>query len=100
MFTGHADPLHSNYEMGYWLRSDLCGRGLMTEAAKAIVEFAFVDLKIHRVELHAGTENHASIRVAQKLGFKREGVLREAGRGAGGFYDSYVFGLLSSDERA
>lgn len=95
----HADPLHSNYEMGYWMRSDVCGQGLMTEAAKEVVRFAFDDLDVHRIELYAGTENKPSIRVAEKLGFKREGVLREAGRGGGGFYDSYVYGLLKTDSR-
>ncbi len=93
----HFDPLLSNSEMGYWLRSDLCGLGLMTEGASSVIEFAFQELKLHRIELHAGTDNRPSIRVAEKLGFKQEGVLREAGRGAGGFYDVYVFGLLSTD---
>lgn len=32
----HADPLHANYEMGYWMRSDLCGSGLMTEGAREL----------------------------------------------------------------
>ena len=93
----HADPLRANYEMGYWMRSDLCGQGLTTEAARGIVHFAFDDMAVHRIELHVGTENLSSIRVAEKLGFSREGLLRESGRGAGGFYDSYVYGLLASD---
>jgi ribosomal-protein-serine acetyltransferase len=95
----HPDPLHSNYELGYWLRSDLCNRGLMTEGARAVVSFAFDELGAHRIELHAGVGNRSSIRVAEKLGFQREGVLREAGRGAEGFHDSYVYGLLASDSR-
>ncbi len=95
-----ADAMYSSYEIGYWLRSDLCGRGLMTEAARAVVSFGFDEVGMHRIALLAGTENAASIRVAEKLGFKREGVLREACRGAGGFYDAYAYGLLRSDPRS
>lgn len=95
----HADLLNASYEMGYWMHSDLCGRGLMTEAAREVVRFGFAELDIHRIGLRAGTKNTGSIRVAEKVGFKREGILRDAGRGAGGFHDSCVFGLLVTDER-
>src|SRR3990170_7811834 len=37
----HADPGLSNFEIGYWMRSDLCGRGLMTEAVREVVDFGF-----------------------------------------------------------
>ncbi len=93
------DPLNSAYEMGYWLRSDLTGRGLMTEAADAVVGFAFNTIATHRIELRAGTENRPSIRVAEKLGFQREGIAREGARGADGFYDAYLYGLLRADYR-
>ena len=95
----HADPLNNNFEIGYWMRSDLCGKGLMTEAASAVVSYGFETLATHRIQLNAGTENLASIRIAEKLGFRREGVLREAGRGAHGFHDLFVFGLLETDPR-
>lgn len=94
-----VDPLANQCEIGYWLRSDLAGRGLMTEAASAVVEFGFTEMRLHRIELHAGIDNAASIRVAEKLGFRREGVVRERGLGAGGYYDMYVYGLLETDER-
>lgn len=71
----------------------------MTEAGRAVISFAFEVLDVHRIELHAGVSNKPSIRVAEKLGFQREGVLREAGRGAGGFYDAFVYGLLTTDVR-
>ena len=93
----HPDLLFARYEIGYWMRSDLCGRGLMTEAARAVVDFGFDQLKAHRIELHAGTGNRPSNRVAEKLGFTREGLLREASRGKDGFHDVYVYGLLATD---
>lgn len=94
-----GDPLQMSAEIGYWLRSDLCGRGLMTEAANEVVNFGFSQEGLHRIELHAGVDNHASNRIAQKLGFTRVGTLRESSRAANGFYDSYVYDLLVTDPR-
>jgi ribosomal-protein-serine acetyltransferase len=96
----HFDPLVRSCEIGYWLRSDLCGRGLMTEAAGAVVDYGFDELGVHRIELHAGIGNHASNRIAAKLGFRYEGVLREAGFGADGHFDMNVYGLLATDPRS
>lgn len=93
------DPLSMSGEIGYWMRSDLCGKNLMTEAAYEVVSFGFWQEGLHRIELRAGVENHASIRVAEKLGFRREGTHRHGGRGASRFYDNYSYGLLNNDPR-
>lgn len=94
------EPLTRSSSIGYWLQTSLAGRGYMTEAASAVVEFGFDKLGLHRIELRAGTENHGSVRVAEKLGFKREGTLRESGRGAeNAYHDHYIFGLLETDKR-
>ena len=95
-----VDVLARQCEIGYWLRSDLCGKGLMTEAAIAIVDYGFREEAFHRIELHAGIDNAPSIRIAEKIGFRREGVLRERGFGSGGHYDMFVYGLLEGDPRA
>ena len=85
-------------EVGYWLRSDLCGGGLMTEAGRAVVAFGFEEVGCHRLELRAAESNRASIRVAEKLGFVREGLLRDANRAPdGGRYNMHIFGLLATD---
>ena len=95
-------PMTSQASLGYWIRSDRAGQGFMTEAVREVVRFGFEDLKLHRIELRAAPENQASIRVAEKVGFVREGLLRESGRGADPArrHDHYVFGLLASDWRA
>ena len=97
-FAQHA-PLAGHAELGYWLRSDLCGRGLTTEAASAVVEYGFDELDLHRIELRAAPSNIGSVRVAEKVGFTREGTLRHGARGAGGWHDVDVYGLLESDDR-
>ncbi|MDP9225362.1 MAG: GNAT family N-acetyltransferase [Actinomycetota bacterium] len=93
------DVVLNSAELGYWLRSDLTGRGYMTEAAAALVEFGFGGLKLHRIELRAGVENYDSNRVAEKVGFQRGGVLRDGSRGEGGWYDCYAYDLLETDAR-
>lgn len=93
------DRLSMTAEIGYWMRSDLCRRNLMTEAAAAVVDFGFYQEGLHRIELRAGVENRASIRVAEKLGFRKEGTHRHDARGASGFYDSHSFARLITDPR-
>jgi ribosomal-protein-serine acetyltransferase len=93
-------PMLEQAQIGYWIRSDLAGRGYMKEAARAVVEFAFADLGLHRLELHASPDNVASVKVAEYLGFQREGHARHIAKNANGFYDCTVFGLLEDDPRS
>jgi RimJ/RimL family protein N-acetyltransferase len=59
-------------ELGYMLRRDCWGRGLATEAARLLLDFAFGELGLHRVFAVVGDDNPASIRVLEKLGLRRE----------------------------
>jgi RimJ/RimL family protein N-acetyltransferase len=65
-------------EIGYWMRSDARGRGVMTRALRLMVRWAFDEGGAARVQLRADVENVASRRVAEKAGFQLEGVLRSA----------------------
>lgn len=62
-------------ELHYWIRSDRAGRGLTTEACLAVIEWAQRCLEFERLTLWAGRDNHASRRVAVKLGFTHLGPL-------------------------
>jgi ribosomal-protein-serine acetyltransferase len=86
-------------EVGYWIRSDRAGRGYATEAGEAVVDLGFADLGLYRLELRAGIENVASQRVAEKLGFRQEGRLRQGCAHGRMGYDCYLYGLLASDHR-
>jgi ribosomal-protein-serine acetyltransferase len=90
-------PVNRIGEIGYWVRSDLTGRGLATEAAGAVVAFGFEVVGLYRIELRAGVENQASQRVAEKLGFSREGTLRKGCPGSPEPYDCHMYGLLQED---
>jgi ribosomal-protein-serine acetyltransferase len=96
----HSYRLEGLGELGYWIRSDLAGHGYTTEAGQAAVAFAFDAVGLYRLELRAGVENLASQRVAEKLGFKREGTLRQgAPLGLEGGYDCHIYGLLAAEWR-
>ena len=65
-------------EIGYWARADARGRGVMTRAVVLLSRFALRQTGAARVQLRADVENAASRRVAEKAGFRLEGVLRAA----------------------
>lgn len=84
-------------ELGYWVASDRAGRGYATEAGTAVVRFGLRTAGLYRLELRAGVENLASRRVAEKLGFRREGMLRGGCPLIDRAYDGYLYGLLATD---
>ncbi len=83
--------------VGYELHRSSWGQGYATEALAAVVEFAHQRLGLHRVEASVVPENAASLRVLQKAGFQREGVLRALGFFGGAFQDLVVCSRLSTD---
>jgi RimJ/RimL family protein N-acetyltransferase len=89
-------------ELGYWLAPAGRGRGLLTEAATLVLEWGFSPdgLGLARIEWRAVAGNLASARVAQRLGFRYEGLLRSAAlNGAGRRGDGWIAGLLPGDDR-
>ena len=93
------DARYRKGQVGYWIRSDRAGRGYASEAVSALVAFGFEDLGLHRIELHCGVENDRSIRVAEKLGFEREGTMRHALRTSSRWYDAYLYALVATDTK-
>lgn len=91
--------LHESVELGYWLRLDACGKGLMTEAGRATLDWAFGSVNAHRVRVAAATDNHASLSVIRRLGFRFEGIARQAERCNGRWLDHAVFALIVGDRR-
>ncbi|TDD24849.1 N-acetyltransferase [Actinomadura sp. KC06] len=88
---------HLTSEVGYGMRPAARGRGLATEALALVSEWALRDCGLFRVELRAMVTNHASIRVAEKTGFVREGVARGAEREDGANRDMIVFSRIATD---
>lgn len=88
------NPEFRSASLGYCLARAGWGRGFATEAAGALLGWAFDTLDLNRVQAEADTRNPASGRVLEKLGFRLEGTLREDCIVDGDVSDSWVFGLL------
>jgi RimJ/RimL family protein N-acetyltransferase len=80
--------------LGYCLDDAAWGHGYATEAARCLLQWAFDTLALNRVQAETDTRNTASARVLEKLGFVREGMLREDCVVNGEVSDSWVYGLL------
>ena len=93
------NPEFRSASLGYCLAKHAWGRGVATEAAGALLGWAFDTLDLNRVQAEADTRNPASARVLEKLGFQLEGTLREDCIVDGDVSDSWVFGLLRREWR-
>ena len=81
-------------ELGYWIGSSAEGRGYVTRAARAVLGFAFGTVGLHRIVVRCAVGNERSCRVAERLGLRREGLLREAHYVGGKFLDQHLYALL------
>lgn len=86
-------------EIGYWIRSDMTGKGIGTEATARILQVAFEELEMHRVTARIAIGNTGSERVVQKLGFLKEGTLRDEVKVGAQWLDHSVWGLLDREWR-
>jgi RimJ/RimL family protein N-acetyltransferase len=92
-------PHGGEAEIGYWGSAEHRGQGVMGEAARAVVDYAFDDLKLARLTWRAVVGNVPSARTARGLGFRYEGLLRQGLTGPRGREDGWIAGLLASDDR-
>lgn len=95
--TGRSDA-----EIGYWMAPASRGRGYLTEAARAVIEWGFSPdgLALARIEWRAVVGNTVSARAARTLGFRHRGTLRSAlVSGTGERHDGWIADLLADDDR-
>lgn len=90
----------SRARVGYELMREYRRRGIMTEAMRAILAYGFGSMKLNRVEVLTDPTNVRSIRLLERLGFHREGVLRENTCFRGRFIDDAIYSLLARDWRS
>ena len=86
-------------QIGYWLTAELQNRGIVTRACAGVVDLSFKILELHRIELRCATGNRRSCKVAERLGFRHEGVISEAEWLYDHYVDHNVYGLLDCDWR-
>ncbi len=90
---------HGQGEMGWALGVEYRGQGYATEAARALMDYGFNSLGLHRIHADTGTDNLASCRMMERLGMRREGLLRGAVYEEGQWVDRYVYGVLADEWR-
>ena len=93
----HLDAANRRAEIGYALNRGYWGRGYGHEAIGALIDYAFRTLGLHRLEADVDPRNVASVRALERLGFMKEGYLRERWHVGGEIQDALFFGLLKHD---
>lgn len=96
--SGVVRGAFQNAFLGYWMANEWAGTGLMTEAVNLTVDFAFRALHLHRVQAAVMPRNLASLRVLEKIGFRREGLAERYLKIAGVWEDHIIF-ATTADER-
>ncbi|MBL0210127.1 MAG: GNAT family N-acetyltransferase [Holophagaceae bacterium] len=91
------DERNARANLGYWVRSSTTLRGVATEAVLQVAQWAFQNTDLIRLEIVIAKDNRASLRVAEKAGAVREGVLRQRLHIQDTFQDSVMFSILKAD---
>lgn len=96
--TGFGVPNRDNgIEIGYWLRQDMQGHGIMTRCVEAMVSMLFTEVGIRRITIRAATKNLTSRGIPERLGFKHEGTLRDAAFLKGEYLDLEVYSMIDHE---
>lgn len=83
--------------IGYWLGAAYSGKGIMTQAVKALLELGFHEYHLNRIEIACATGNHRSRAIPERLRFEFEGVLREREHLYGKYVDNAIYSMLASE---
>ncbi|HEX8230834.1 MAG TPA: GNAT family N-acetyltransferase [Chloroflexia bacterium] len=97
---GPYSRMNRRAEIGYALNRNYWGQGLATEAVRGVLGFAFGEMGLNRVQAIVLPDNKGSMRVLEKAGMQREGLLRKYQYVLGDYWDVYIYGVLKSDWEA
>lgn len=84
-------------EIGYWIAKEHEGKGIITKSCKLLLNYAFDDLNLNRVEIRCASENVRSRAVPERLGFTQEGILRQSEWRHDRLYDMVIYGILADE---
>jgi ribosomal-protein-serine acetyltransferase len=102
LFAGLAgikdiDLTNNKAELGYWVSPKFRNRGLATYVSKFLIRYSFSELNLNRLQIRIAVNNEKSLRVAEKLKFRFEGIEREGEMLVSGYTDLKVFSLLKKE---
>lgn len=83
--------------IGYWLGASYQGNGIMTNVARALTDYAFQELQLHKVEIRAASENRKSRSIPERLHYTKEGCIRQAEWLYDHYVDHVVYGVLAQE---
>ncbi|MDA2934209.1 GNAT family N-acetyltransferase [Acidobacteria bacterium AH-259-D05] len=92
-----VDWVNRSTTLGYWVGASFQGKGLVTEACKTLVDWAFREWRLNRLEIRCATANHRSRAIPERLGFSEEGILRGAEWLYDHFADLVVYSMLAEE---
>ena len=92
-----VDRVDDKAEIGYWLVEHMTGKGLATESTRRLINIAFRDLNLNRIQIRCGVGNNKSKGIPERLGFRLEGIEREGEKHHHGFIDLEVYSMLKKD---
>ena len=90
-------PEDSRAVMGFDLLKEYWGHGYMTEAGRALIDFAFSQMGLNRIQASADADNGRSLSTLERMGFTKEGVMRQKDFYKGAFHDDVVYSMLAQD---
>ncbi len=90
----HLNLQNKNASIGYWLTKEAQGKGIIINSCWQMLDYGFKELGLHRIEIKAATGNLKSQAIPEKLGFKKEGILRQAELVDTSFLDLFVYSIL------
>jgi ribosomal-protein-serine acetyltransferase len=93
----HLEWVNRSTCIGYWLDERFQGRGFMTKGCRSLVDYAFDEWKLNRIEIRCAEGNLKSRGIPERLGFRAEGLLREAEWLYDHYVDHVVYGMLAKD---
>lgn len=91
------DRINDKIEIGYWLIEKMTGKGIATAATRKMVNLAFRNMDMNRVQIRCGVENDKSSAIPKRLGFKFEGIERSGERHNHSYIDLEVYSLLKRE---
>jgi len=92
-----TDYIDHKVEIGYWLAKKMTGKGIALKSTKKVINIAFRNMNMNRIQIRCGIGNTRSAAIPRKLGFKLEGVEREGERHSGKYIDLEVYSLLKKE---
>ncbi|MBY0216289.1 GNAT family N-acetyltransferase [Paenibacillus illinoisensis] len=95
----YLDQENKKTEIGYWLGQEYEGKGFITKSIKVLIDYAFDELQFNKIEIGVAADNAKSRAIPEKLGFTREGELRDYEYINGRFLDRVIYGLKAAEWR-